>query len=179
MSQAVRLIPLLCPKCQMAVPANQGEVAWVCEQCGQGLALDVGKGALALDVFFSNAIPANTPGKPYWVSRGSVAIARRETYQGNQSREMQQFWEHARLFFVPAWGLAVADVVSQGVRLLREPYKIQAGSRGKIQPIVLSWVNVKPLAEFMVMSVEAERSDAMKQLDFTINLEPPQLWVLP
>ena len=35
----VELVPLLCVRCQAPVPARPGEVAWVCEQCGQGLVL--------------------------------------------------------------------------------------------------------------------------------------------
>ena len=178
MSQAVRLIPLMCPRCQTAVPAKPDEVAWVCEQCGQGMLLDMEHGSSPLDVFFSKAIPQNTLGSPYWVSRGVVTITRRETYQGDKGRDAQKFWETPRLFFVPAWKLAVGEIVTQGVRLLREPARMEVGSRTKFQPVVLGWKNVKPLAEFMVMSIEAERSDAMKELVFTIQLDPPQLWIV-
>jgi len=179
MSQSVKLIPLLCPNCQAPVPAKPDETAWVCDTCGHGLVLDEVHGAAAVDVFFSEAIPPNTLGKPYWVSRGGVSISKRETYQGDQGKAANEFWARSRLFFIPAWQLQVADIVAQGVSLLRGPVTMKAGPRGRILPDVLQGKDIKPLAEFMVMSIEAERSDAMKELGFSINLDPPQLWILP
>jgi hypothetical protein len=56
---------------------------------------------------------------------------------------------------------------------------MQAGGRSKIQPVVLSPRNVQPVAEFIVMSIEADRSDAMREMAFDVRLDKPQLWVLP
>jgi hypothetical protein len=179
MSQTVKLIPLLCPNCQAPVPAQPDETAWVCDTCGHGLALDEERGSSAVDVFFSASILPNKVGNPYWVSRGGVVISKRLTYHGNQNQAAEQFWARSRLFFVPAWRLPVADIVAQGVRLLREPLVMQTGSRAHIQPVVLGRNDIKPLAEFMVMSIEADRSDAMRELGFSVTLDPPQLWILP
>jgi hypothetical protein len=44
---------------------------------------------------------------------------------------------------------------------------------------VLSPDNIRPVAEFIVMSAEAERKDALRELKFDIRLDPPQLWILP
>jgi hypothetical protein len=179
MNDAVRLIPLMCPRCQAMLPANVEEVAWVCSQCGQASLLDDAKGALAIDAFFSAAIPQNGTGFPYWVTRGAVSIAQRQTYSGDQSRAMNEFWSTPHLFYIPAWQLAINDLVSAGSKLLRNPLRMEKGSTSKIYPVVLPQRDVRPLAEFIVMSIEAERSDALKQLDFKIQLDPIQLWVLP
>ena len=179
MSQSVRLIPLLCTRCQTMVPAHPDEVAWVCEQCGQGLLLDDERGATAMDVFFSSAIAQNGVGRPFWVARGAVTISKRLTYSGDQGKSAQEFWGQPRLFYIPAWQQEVGEIVAAGVALLRKPVGMQAGGRCKIQPVVLSPRNVQPVAEFIVMSIEAERSDAMKEMGFTVKLDPPQLWVLP
>lgn len=179
MSQAVRLIPLLCTRCQMPVPAKLDEVAWVCEQCGQGLLLNEEKGLLAQDVFFSKEIAQNGTGRPYWVTRGQVTITNRQTYSGNQTKAANEFWAKPRMFFVPAWKVKVEDVVSTGVKLLRSPLGIQPGERTRLYGVVLPAGDVRPLAEFMVMSIEADRSDAMRELAFKLDLDVPQLWVLP
>lgn len=176
---AVRLIPLQCPRCAMSVPAQIDEVAWVCSQCGQGMLLAEESGVKPLDVFFSAGIPAGALGKPFWVSRGSVTPVLRKSYQGNQTAEMNQFWSMARLFFVPAFKLPVQEAISLGVRLLNQPVEMKPGSPGRFQPVVVSPGDVKAMGEYMVMSLEAGRKDALQELKFNIRLEPPQLWVLP
>ena len=196
MSQnAVRLIPLMCVKCQAPIAAKAEEVAWVCQQCGQGLILDsapAGKSAAcAQDVFFSAAIPPGKSGRPFWVSSGRVTITRRETYKGNESRSAQEFWSAARLFYIPGWDAALEDIVSNGVQLLKTPrnsnsernsnsdFAMQSGSPAPFLPVVTLPVDMKALAEFMVVSIEAGRNDALKHIEFDLELASPQLWVLP
>jgi hypothetical protein len=179
----VELIPLLCVKCQAPVPARADEVAWVCAQCGQGLVLDsspAGKtAACAQDIFFSSALVQGQPGRPFWVSSGTVTITRRDTYKGNESRAAQEFWSQPRLFFIPSWAASVEEVVTSGVQMIKTPLTMQPGSMMPFLPVVTLPEDMKALAEFMVMSIEAARHDALKHLEFDLKLAPPQLWVLP
>jgi hypothetical protein len=179
MSTPVRLIPLQCPRCQTAVPAQPGEVAWVCASCGQALLLDETIGIQKVDVFFSAQIQANQSGRPYWVALGKVSGLIRQTYRGNESKAMDAFWEAGRLFYVPAWKLPVADMVNEGVKLLNKPVVMKPGGAAAFYPVTVSPRDVRPLAEFIIMSVEAARKDALKELNFQIQLEPAQLWILP
>lgn len=179
----VELIPLLCVKCQAPVPAKVGEVAWVCEQCGQGLLLNsapAGKNALrAYDFLYSAAIRPGQAGRPFWVSAGKVAITRRETYKGNEIGGAQAFWAAPRLFFIPGWEAALEDVVSNGVELLKNPFTLQKGSPTPFSPVVTLPEDMRALAEFMVMSIEAGRNDALKHVEFDLQLAEAQLWILP
>lgn len=179
----VQLVPLLCVRCQAPVPARVDEVAWVCEQCGQGLMLDdtpEGKtAALALDIFFSNAIPQGKPGHPFWVSSGKVTFTRRETYKGNESKQAEAYWSAPRLFFIPAFQVNLDQTVALGTQMLDTPFSMQAGSPTPFLPVVNLPDDMHAMAEFIVMSVEAKRRDALKHLEFTIELQPPQLWVIP
>ena len=179
MSEAVRLIPLLCPKCQTPVPAQPDEVAWVCEQCRAGMLLSEEQGAVALDVFFSTSIPQNATGRPFWVARGMVKPATRTTYRGDNSKEMREYWSVPRLFFIPAYACQLDEMLETGTKLLREPWIMQPGAPTRIQPVVLAPQGVKPVAEFIVMSVEAGRGDWLKELKMDVELDPPQLWILP
>ena len=76
MDQPVRLVPLVCPNCSTRILAQPGEVAWVCSQCRQGWLLTEQASLTSLEVNYSAAIPANQPGKPYWVTRGKVDLTR-------------------------------------------------------------------------------------------------------
>lgn len=179
----VRLVPLLCARCRAPVPAQVDEVAWVCETCGQGLELDEtpdgSNATVPLDVFFSAAIGQGQAGRPFWVTSGKVTITQRETYKGNEARQAEEFWAQPRLFYIPAWAAALDEIVATGVELLQNPLGMQAGSRTAFRPVVAHPTDLRALAEFMVMSVEAGRKDMLKRVEFTIDLQPPQLWVLP
>ena len=182
MTDPITLIPLMCLRCQSPVPANPGEVAWVCEQCGQGMLLDDGCGPQGpalrpLDVFFSAEIKPGTRGRPFWVTRGQASIHRRETYKGNESRESTEFWSAPRLFFVPAWECGLEEILATGAQMLRNPARMAPGSTCRFLPVTTPPEDVQALAEFLVVTVEADRRDAMKEIGFSLQLESPQLWI--
>lgn len=176
---AVRLLPLVCPRCATPVPAATDQVAWVCAQCGQGMLLSDEKGVTPLDVFFSAELKSGQTGRPFWVTPITVIPGRRDTYSGDRSAEMREFWAAPRLFFVAAWTLALEDLVKLGAEMLRHPVNISAGTPAPFQPITLAPGDVRPLAEFIVMSIEAERADALKTLSFDLELKAPQCWIIP
>lgn len=178
MDQPVELIPLVCPKCSTPVPAELDEVAWVCAQCGQGLLLDEQKGLALLEVQFAAGIPAVAKGKPFWVADGQVAM-QRKTYSGNQGNEAQAFWSQPRRFFIPAFAAPLDDRLNLAMSLIAKPPALQAGSPTRFEPAVMHIEDVSAAAEFVVMAIEAGRKDKLKELDFSLKLSTPVLWILP
>lgn len=179
MSQAVELIPMQCIRCQFPIPAQPDEVAWVCEQCQQGQQLSDEGNLQPLEVHYAAGIPAAAKGKPYWVAQGRVQIIQRQTYRGNQSRNMHTFWQAPRLFFVPAYTLPLEQLVQLGMELLRQPPALQPGRPAAFLPVNFLPSDVRPLAEYVILAVEAGRKDDLRSLKFDLQLDPPQLWVLP
>lgn len=182
----IRLVPLLCVKCRAPIPARADELAWACEQCGQGLLLNPtpqpGRGesaTQALDIFFSRAVQPGMKGRPFWVARGQVIISDRQTYEGDEGRTARQFWAAPRLFYVPAWETELSEIITTGVYLLNNPQGLEPGSPVPFLPVVTPPADVRALAEFMVVSIEADRRDALKTVHFDLQLEPMQLWILP
>jgi len=178
MSAPVELIPMFCIRCQNAIPAQPDEVAWVCGQCGQGLLLSDEKGFTPLDFHYAADIPAGAIGKPFWIAAGKVDI-HRTTYHGDSSGEMRTFWQIPHRFFIPAYELPLEAGITQGVNLLRQPPVLNPGSPAKFAPITVPPEDIRPLAEFIILSIEAERKDDLKTVEFQLQLEEPQLWVLP
>lgn len=178
MDKPVELIPLVCIQCSTPVPAQPDEVAWVCSQCGQGLALDYEKGLKSLEINYASGIPANAKGHPFWVADGQVAL-QRTTYSGNRDQEAQRFWSQPRRFIVPAYNCPIETVIQQGIRFLAQPPDLQAGPAQAFEPVTLSGEDMKALAEFVVMAIEAGRKDKLKELHFDLTMGPPSLWVLP
>lgn len=184
--EMIRLVPLLCAQCKAPVPARPDEVAWVCETCGRGLLLDtmpkpgLGEcGTQPLDIFFSNAVASGAQGRPFWVARGQVSLTTRDTYKGDEGRAAHEFWSAPRLFFIPAWEASLEDTIQIGVSLLRTPQRMDSGGRVPFLSVVTPPGDVPALADFIVINIEADRKDYLKTVKFDLNLEPPQLWILP
>jgi hypothetical protein len=178
MGGTIELVPLVCLKCSTPIPAQPEEAAWVCAQCGQGMQLDGETGLQPLEVQYSAGIPANTQGKPYWTANGRVSL-QRATYAGNEERESHQFWGQPRRFFIPAFNISLQDLLSQGMSLLRQPPAVQPGPPAAFQAATLPAADVRAAAEFIVMAIEAERKDDLKEIRFDLELDPPVLWILP
>jgi hypothetical protein len=182
----IRLVPLTCVKCRAPIPANPDEIAWVCLQCGQGNLLDCSpvpgpseSATRVLDVFFSNAIKSGQKGRPFWVARGQVTLTNRQTYQGDEGRAAREFWDALRLFYVPAWETSLDEIITTGIDLLRNPQSLNHGLSVPFLPVVTPPGDVRSLVEFMIVSIEANRRDAMKSIIYDLKLEPLQLWILP
>jgi hypothetical protein len=170
----------VCYQCQTAIPAGTDEVAWVCPQCGSGLLLSEEKGTSSLQVHFSSSIPAGATGWPFWVTRGTVTLRQRLIFgggdQGGQAREL---WQVPRQFCIPAFTCTLDQMVEQGTRMLLQPPALQSGSPAAFQSVVTHPEDVQVYAEFIVLGIEASRKDKLKNVDFSLSLEPPELWVLP
>jgi hypothetical protein len=174
------LIPLQCLKCQSPLPANVDEVAWVCATCGQAALLDESQpaGLAPLTIHYQTGIPSGRAGRPFWVAQGTVSV-QRQTYRGNENRQAQEFWQKAHTFFVPAFACSLDELVSLGMQLLRQPVAMTQGQPAPFLPVKLSSGDVYPMAEFIIMGIEAERRDMVKSVEAQLNLAPPVLWILP
>lgn len=180
MDPPINLIPLVCIQCGTQIPADPEETAWVCGQCGQGMLLDDEKGLTPLEIHYAAGIPAQAKGRPYWVAQGQVAL-QRESYSGGskEASQAQQFWSQPHTFFIPAFTCTLEDLLAQSARLLLQPPALQAGASTAFEPVTTSPDEIQPIAEFIVMAIEADRRDQVKHVEFTLQLSTPVLWVLP
>jgi hypothetical protein len=144
------------------------------------MALDPLKGLLPIPVYYTASIPPGGRGKPYWVVDGKVSL-QRETYRSNSgsARDAEQFWSAPRRFFVPAYAADTETLLRAGVGLLTKPPALQSGPPAAFERVTLYMEDIKPLAEFIVMAVEAGRKDALRKATFSLQLSPPALWILP
>jgi len=174
------LIPLQCIKCQSPILADVDEMAWVCGACGQAMFLDENQaaGLSALQLHYDGSVRSGQTGRPFWVAQGMVTV-QRATYRGNENRQAQEFWQKPRMFFVPAFTCSLDELVSFGMKLLRQPIVPVQGQPAPFLPVKLSRGDVRPMAEFIIMGMEAERKDMIKSVQIQITLSAPVLWILP
>jgi hypothetical protein len=164
----------------MPVPAEEEEAAWVCTQCGQGIYLDGARGPVSQEIHYASGVAPNTPGKPFWVAEGRV-VMQRAAFQGGSkpSAEASQFWSQARRFFVPAFQGPLDEQLRLGMQWVRQPPGLTEGPPVPFLPVRLYKEDVLPAVEFIVMAIEAERADKVKQVQFSLELSEPVLWIFP
>lgn len=174
------LLPLQCIKCQTPILAEPDEVAWLCPNCGQAVQLDENQpsGLAALELRFASGIQPGQKGRPFWVAQG-VVVVQRETYSGDESRQALEFWQKPRSFFVPAYACTLDELISLGMQYLKQPVSMMPASAASFLPVKLAQEDVRPMAEFIIMGIEAERRDKLKTVNIQLNLALPSLWILP
>lgn len=180
MTAPVTLVPLRCTRCGTPVPAEPDQVAWRCAQCGQGLLLDESRGLEPLEIHFAAGIAPANSGRPFWVVDGDVRV-QRVTYTvfRKKTEDAERFWDQPRRFFVPAFTGSLDELLTIGVRLFHHPPALQPGEPADFVPVTLPPEAVSALAEFIVISIEAERRDKVKAVDLSLQLDEPSLWILP
>jgi hypothetical protein len=165
-------------------------VAWVCAQCGQGQRLvaeavldgrpqtATPAGLVPLEIHYSAAIPPNGKGRPFWVAEGAIRL-QRQTFGSSRSQEAQDYWDSPRAFFIPAYDCPLDEAVQESLQRLARPEELQPGPPAAFHPVTLPEEDLQALAEFVVMVIEARRKDKLREVNFSVQLEPPDLWVLP
>jgi hypothetical protein len=175
--QTVVLVPLLCLKCSSSLPAEPDQVAWVCPVCNQANYLDDELGLQPLEIFYAGSLAQNATGKPYWVADGQATM-QRETFGSSKNNEAQQFWSQTRRFFIPAYRAPLENLLAQAANLLVNPPDLRAGARARFEPVTMDMKDIAAAAEFILIAVEAGRSDRLKKVDFQLKLSKPVLWIL-
>ena len=176
----IELVPLKCVRCETPIPASLDEIAWVCERCGQGMILLDERGLTPLTVNYAAGIQPGLKGSPYWVAGGNLQL-NRQTYASfsKKDNESAEFWSQPRRFFVPAFACELETTIHLGAGLLRNPPRLTPGQPVPFAPVTVAPTDMMPLAEFIVMAMEAERKDSIKEIQFSLQLSSPELWVLP
>lgn len=174
----IELVPLKCPQCDTPIPADPKEIAWVCENCGQGLHLDGEEGLTGIEIRFAKSDSIGSLRCfPFWVVRGKVSITQRVTYTKNERPD--PLWRSEQTFMLPAFECTLEQAVDWGTFLLRNPLTLVDGPKTEMESISIEREDMQALAEFVVLTIEAERKDKLEQLKFNLDLEQPELWVIP
>ena len=185
----MKLLALRCPHCAVALAPREADVVLCCPNCRSAVLLAEG-GLTVADARYAAPGPTSPEAwVPLWGFEGQVQIERREAQNKKVSltgwvstHESQTFWSQANRTFIPAWDVDLPQASEIARNLLEsQPDFRQADPPDGIlfQPAVISPDDARKLLELVVVTVEARRSDWLKELDFTLAMGPPQLWILP
>lgn len=181
----MKLIALLCPVCgQRLVPDADEAVVISCGNCATAVSL-TDQGIATANVQYA-APSDDTAGHwlPLWQFNATVNFTQRDTQGGSSSaREAAaRFWAEPRRLYVPAWSLPVSRARKLGASLVQAQPVFRAVDRpqgAQLQTAVVNTDDALKLLEFVILSLEAQRDDWLKAVEFTIDAGPPQLWAIP
>ena len=140
--------------------------------------LDTQKGLQPQVVHYSSQIKPGATGRPFWVADGRAAVER-ATFSGDYNPQARKYWGQPRRFFIPAFTCPLDVLVQLGAGWLDNPPDLQEGPPADFAAITLPPGDAAALAEFIIVGVEAARPDKLKEIQLTLELSAPQLWILP
>lgn len=178
MSAPVELVALHCLRCNTPVPAEPDQVAWRCATCGQGLLLDDDAGLRPLTLHFARADrESGLRWRPFWVAEGTVELRLRRTFGRDHGHD--DLWRSPRTFVLPAFACPLEQACEWGAGFLRRPLPDGDGPPVAFEPATVDLAGAQALAEFVVLTIEAERGDQLRQVELSLELREPALWALP
>ena len=176
----IELLPLKCVKCETMLQANEEDVAWACPQCGQGNIL-APAGLSALPVYWGASRPGSVQLKwlPFWVFNARANFNIRQTFSGNE--RPNKLWDGPCRFYIPAFSASLEQMEKLGADLTKAQPTLAVGSAaGSLADCTLPPDDAFYAAEFVVITIEADRKDKLRQIDFSLsNRSDPELWLLP
>jgi ribosomal protein S27E len=181
----MKLLALRCPNCSQKLTPNSPEViALRCTNCGTAVTIsDTGIDSTDLK-FAAAAVEKIDAWLPLWLFNGRVHIQSRQTQGGSRKAKQasEQLWGYPRRLYVPAWEIPTKQASQIGGDLVqRQPDFQQAAPPANIVMVeaIVSPEDALKLLEFVVFNVEAARKDWLKDLQFSIKADAPQLWAIP
>lgn len=180
----MKLLALRCPECNHPLVPENDHIVVACEHCHA--AVHIGdEGVARMPVRF--AAPRSeaqvTHWLPFWVFHGRIHIDRRVTQGGSTVRdEALRFWAKPRDLYVPAWELSLQTTQEIGSDLIqRQPVLLPVSPTPefRLKPVTFEPADAVRMLEFIVLAIEARRSDWLQVLDFRLEAGEPELWALP
>lgn len=186
----MKLLALRCPHCAAALAPGQRDVVTICPQCRSAVLLADNGLSLPAAHYAAPAGRAAPPSwVPFWRFDGRVTINARQAQNSKISltgwvsaRESQAFWSRASHYSIPAWEIDLPQASEIARELLESQPQFREGApppSGDVRPAVITPADARKLLELVIVTVEARRSDWLEKLDFTAEMGPPQLWLLP
>lgn len=181
----MKLLLLRCPVCQEGLHPEDNDVVLACTNCHSPIALDE-NGMDEANVHYAAAtkLESVTHWLPFWITYGRVNITNRQTQGSNRGaqKDSQEMWETERYLYIPAWDMPIPEARQLGRTLVESQPVLVEGERPAVGTFTAANVTAEDalkLLELIILTIETERKDWLKDLKFTIQAPPPELWIVP
>jgi hypothetical protein len=182
----MKLLLLRCPLCaEPLAPDVQEAVVFDCPSCQTPVAItDTG---LAMETVQFVA-PAHAEAEkvtdwlPFWLFEGQVHIDKRETQGRARTAEVEHLWSQPRRLFVPAWTVDMHNARDIGSTLAqRQPLfvPVERPSGAQMKTATVTAEDALKMLEFIIITIEAQRDDWLRNIEFRMELGNPTLYAIP
>jgi hypothetical protein len=179
-----KLIALKCPSCDSGLTVEINDNVVYCSSCGNGWEIKDDK-LVPLEINFAKALiqgQGEMIYKPFWTLNAYVKIISRDSSGGWVSKLFgsKDKNEGDILFYVPAFWMTIESVKNVGGTFtLKNPVASPQKYNVKMTGFNFSKYDARKIAEFIFLSIEAEKSDTLKNIDYNIDVKSIQVLGIP
>ncbi len=186
----LRLVALKCEKCGSLLDADQNDVVYYCNNCDTGYELINEKDELVpAEVDF--ALPADVMDAeiiyyPFWVFDADVEISSRDAsgtgILGDIFKKKgggEDVTKPVEKFYVPAFDTSMENIKRLGLGFTQNQPDYETVKKDKITGCIYSSKDAEKIAEFIFLSLEAEKPDMISNISYDLGLSSPKIVGMP
>jgi hypothetical protein len=182
----MQLLALKCPTCgQKLTPQSNETVVVSCMNCLTAVSLhQAAITAIPIQYAAPTARGEVETWLPMWVYNGRVALTRRQSQSGSKGadKEAQALWGGVQRLYAPAWQEPVSQAREIGSQFILKQPALQATTPEAgmtLRDATITQEDGLKLLDFIVLTIEANRKDWLKDLQFEIQTSGSELWAVP
>jgi hypothetical protein len=179
-----KLIAFKCPSCDSGLAVEINDNVVYCSSCGNGYEITDDK-LVPIEVNFAKPLIQGTGDivyKPFWLVNAFVKINSRDSSGGFISNLFGSSGktEGDILFYVPAFWMTIESAkIIGGQFTTKNPVASPQKYNVKMTGFNFSKDDAKKITEFIFLSIEAEKSDTIRNIDYNINTKTIQVLGIP
>jgi hypothetical protein len=183
----MNVIQVKCPQCNSPIQSKVKDKIFVCSQCGAVHIRDGGIEKLDVEIAeFNSGAQGERTYMPFWRIYASLLV-RSKSVEGGTLFKIASFLKGGSdtgnmFIYVPAAELDTANFRRIAVQYTanppRYPTRLNFGNAARL-PAVVSKQEANELADFVVVTMEAEQPGVMQRLDYTLTVNDTKLVYLP
>lgn len=171
-----KLIAIKCKSCDSGLTVEINDNVVYCSSCGNGYEIVNGE-LIPIEITFAKPLQQGQGEivyKPFWLVNSFVKIMSRDSSGGWISNLFggSNKTEGDVLFYVPAFWMNIDSVKNIGSALTTKN-PVTAPEKYKVQMCGFHFTkeDAKKIAEFIFLSIEAEKSDTIKNINYTLDVK--------
>jgi hypothetical protein len=184
----MNVIQVKCPSCNSPIYMKQRDKLFFCDKCNVMHMRDEGVEKVDFEIgeFNPNAPPGERVFMPFWRVYASFQIMSKRVEGGTLfklSSWLKGGSDSGNMFiYIPATGLDVGSFKRLASQLTatnpRYATRLNFGNMPRL-PVTLSRKEAAELADFVVVTMEAEQPGVLQQLDYTLTVNDTKMVYIP
>lgn len=183
----MNVIQVKCPQCNSPITSKVKDKIFVCAQCNSVHIRDGGVEKLDVEIAeFGPSAQGERTYMPFWRVYASVVV-RSKSVEGGTLFKLASFLKGgsdtgSMFIYIPAADLDTANFKRMAVQYTsnppRYPTRLNFGNTARL-PAVLSKQEANELADFVVVTMEAEQPGVLQRLDYSLTVNDTKLVYMP